>query len=79
MANHPYQPQQQQVQAYKVPTAGNIISSKPLVPVLNLPTPPPVAVPQPQAAPASAPLQDLLSSLDSLHHQPPGADLHLQH
>ena len=83
MPNHPFQhrqPQQQQPQTYQVPTAGDTISSMPPVPVPSFSPPPPVAVPQPQAAPA--PLQDLLSSLDSLYHQPPGPsqagpDLHL--
>ena len=83
MPNHPFQhrqPQQQQPQTYQVPTAGDTISSRPQVPEPSFPTPPPVAVPQPQAAPA--PLQDLLGNLDSLYHQPPvpsqaGPDLQL--
>ena len=86
MANHPYQdrqPYQHQAQTYQVPNAGRIVSSKPPVPEPSFPIPPPVTVPQPQTTPAAAPLRDLLSSLDSLYHQPPpghsqtGPDLHL--
>ena len=85
VANHPYHhrhPQPRQFQTYQAHTVFDNNSSNPPAPKSSFPTPPPpVAVTQPQTA-APAPLQDLLSSLDTLYQQPPvpnqaGPDLHL--